>query len=192
MAYTPARLVLTACLTFSIAEAFQPWARQSVAIKQDGEVRVEPKDPADLQSLSQLAQLGVTHSNHPPEKIGQLNEHIPPPLPTLDDSDGLFLYEIRLPSILKVAGLLSIMVLLFMAAPAVYHHLARILLQTPRDELLANGCVLLYTVATITVDIIIQTLLMRSGGKFGFHPSVMVFLAEFGKLGLNSILAMAD
>jgi len=58
--------------------------------------------------------------------------------------------------------------------------------------LLANGSVVLYTVATVTADIIIQTLHIRSGGKYDFHPSVVVFLSEFGKLGLNSILAMAD
>jgi len=199
-------------MTGALAEEHQSLAgfMQSVSLhraSEDGEARAEPKghvlvsdasagvapdpqDPADLQSPSRIVQLGVRTSNYPPE-IGQLND-IPPPVPNHDDSGGLFLYQIRRSSILLVSWLLIIMVVLYMIAPALYLHMARIILQTPRSELLANGCVLLYTVATITADIIIQTLHIRSGGKYNFHPSVMVFLVEFGKLGLNSILAMAD
>jgi len=64
---------------------------------------------------------------------------------------------------------------------------------TPRNALFANCCVLLYTVLTISADIIMQLLHQQDGGKaYKFHPAVMVFLAEFGKLVLNGGLAIVD
>jgi len=48
-------------------------------------------------------------------------------------------------------------------------------------------------VLTISADILMQVLHQQVGGKaYKFHPAVMVFLAEFGKLVLNGGLAVVD
>jgi len=84
---------------------------------------------------------------------------------------------------------LVMVVLLISCLAGSYIYRERIL-DTPRSVLFANSCVLLYTVLTISADIIMQ--LLHGGNAYKFHPAVMVFLAEFGKLVLNGGLAIFD
>lgn len=67
------------------------------------------------------------------------------------------------------------------------------IVQAPRSALLANGSVLLYSVLTITADILVQ-ILHQNGGERGykFHPAALVFFVEFGKLVFNAMAAAVD
>lgn len=61
-----------------------------------------------------------------------------------------------------------------------------------KGELLANGCVLLYIVLTVVIDVLIRRFHQEGLDTYKFSPAVVVFFIEVGKLLISGIMALVD